>query len=96
MSFLEGSGIDCDLDQNDIVGTINARPSTYHMSKLHVRVSFNSIAHVLDIILQQGMCQNHLDLVCGEESSGACMSTVPKSQAALVHADKLVVRRLLN
>lgn len=42
------------------------------------------------------MRQDHLDLVCGEESSGACMSTVPKSQTALVYTDKLIVRRLLN
>ena len=66
------------------------------MSKLHIGISFSNLAHVFDIILQQCMGQNHLDLVCGEESPRACMATIPKSQAALVHTDKLVVCRLLN
>lgn len=65
------------------------------MRKLDVGISLSCI-NQLDIILQNCIRQNHLDLIRSEEPTRAGVSTKAKCQAALVHAHKLMQRRLLS
>ena len=65
------------------------------MRKLNVGIPLRRI-NQLDIILQNRVRQNHFDLIRSKEPTRASVSTKAKCQAALVHTDKLMQRRLLS
>lgn len=66
------------------------------MCKFKVWISARAALNQLDIVVQQGVANEHFDLVGGKEAPGACVATVPKGQTVLIDADKLIKCRNLS
>lgn len=68
-----------------------------HTSNPYIKIRISPLlpTDIPDIPGQDCPGDNHLDLIGGEEASGAGMSTIPESQAVLTDADELIMRRSL-
>ena len=62
---------------------------SYHMRKLNVGVPLLRIDEP-NVVVQHRVNQDQLNLIGGEEPSRAGVAPVPKAQAILAHAHKLV------
>lgn len=67
------------------------------MCKLNVGVPFSGAVCQHHIIVEQDMCQNHLNLVGSEETTWTCVAAIAKGEVVGTNADKLLVgSRLLG